>query len=375
MAEADPLEDRGSQKEPSDRRLSRPVIFALAGAVVIAVAIGMSIWSKRREEAPQAPQASTNAAAPTTPAAPAKSAATAAAPSTPNAAANAPSPAPAPPPTAESAPSFDVVRIARDGRAVMAGRAAPGATVIIMDGDREVGRVKADPRGEWVFTLDKPLEPGSRELSLRANNPGGAEKEGEAPVVLVVPERTQESPGKSTASAAGSNEALAIKVNPGGAVQLLQVPASSAGSGPVSVDVVNFDGQGNLSVAGRAAPQSNIQVYLDNELLGSTTSDAKGGWSLSVAHPMNPGDHTVRADQVGGDGKVTARADISFPSGAGGSNSGKVTVAFGNSLWRIAKRAYGKGFDYVVIYNANKQQIRDPDLIYPGQVFKLPTKG
>jgi nucleoid-associated protein YgaU len=54
---------------------------------------------------------------------------------------------------------------------------------------------------------------------------------------------------------------------------------------------------------------------------------------------------------------------------------GNVTVASGNSLWRIARRAYGNGVDYIAIYQANKGQIRNPDLIYPGQTFKLPPKG
>ena len=45
----------------------------------------------------------------------------------------------------------------------------------------------------------------------------------------------------------------------------------------------------------------------------------------------------------------------------------------GNSLWRLARRAYGKGIRYTMIFEANKGQIKDPDLIYPGQVFALPA--
>ena len=44
----------------------------------------------------------------------------------------------------------------------------------------------------------------------------------------------------------------------------------------------------------------------------------------------------------------------------------------GNSLWRLARRSYGEGLRYTEIYEANKDQIRNPDLIYPGQVFVLP---
>lgn len=47
-------------------------------------------------------------------------------------------------------------------------------------------------------------------------------------------------------------------------------------------------------------------------------------------------------------------------------------VARGDNLWRISKRIYGRGLRYTVIFDANTPQIRDPDLIYPGQVFVLP---
>src|SRR5262249_37501034 len=154
-----------------------------------------------------------------------------------------------PTPPAEVAPSFDIVRIGRDGKAVMAGRSAPGATVVIMDGDKEVGHVKADDHGAWVFTPEKPLEPGSQELSLRSTNAAGANKTGDAPVVLVVPERkpnqTASADGKSAPNA--SNEALAIKVQPSGEVQLLQVPKTHESSGGVSIEVVNFDQKGHIA--------------------------------------------------------------------------------------------------------------------------------
>ena len=49
-----------------------------------------------------------------------------------------------------------------------------------------------------------------------------------------------------------------------------------------------------------------------------------------------------------------------------------VIVQPGNSLWRIARRVYGRGLRYSVIYQANRERIRDPDLIYPGQIFTIP---
>jgi LysM repeat protein len=49
-----------------------------------------------------------------------------------------------------------------------------------------------------------------------------------------------------------------------------------------------------------------------------------------------------------------------------------ITVQPGSSLWAIARERYGEGPMYVRVFEANKDKIRDPDLIYPGQVFTVP---
>ena len=50
-----------------------------------------------------------------------------------------------------------------------------------------------------------------------------------------------------------------------------------------------------------------------------------------------------------------------------------VVVQPGNSLWRIARRAYGGGVHYTEIYGANRAQILDPNMIFPGQILSLPV--
>jgi nucleoid-associated protein YgaU len=50
-------------------------------------------------------------------------------------------------------------------------------------------------------------------------------------------------------------------------------------------------------------------------------------------------------------------------------------VSRGDSLWRISRATYGAGMRYAVVYKANRNQIRNPDLIYPGQIFVLPRKA
>jgi len=265
-------------------------------------------------------------------------------------------------------PTFDVVRVNPAGDAVLAGRAAPNAKVHILDGEREIGSVTADARGEWVFVPTDPLPPGSRELSLSARV-GDQDVRSDQVVVIAVPER-----GTATADA-GQPLVVATSRSGQGVSRVLQGPGAN-GNGALSLDVVGVDAGGALSMSGRAPPNATVQVYMDNKLLGRAVAGADGRWQLSPTEHAPLGSATLRLDQLGENGQVVMRMELPFTrneevADADGTHANLVTVKSGDSLWRIARRIHGRGMAYLMIYQANKEQIRDPDLIYPGQVFHV----
>lgn len=313
--------------------LNRPTLVALIGLAVAVIAIVLAVRSQRDE--------TTGVETQVLP--PPSAAATAAV-------------------TDPGEPSFDVVRIDAGGDTVIAGRAKPGARVIIIDGGKELGQATADGRGEWVFLPPAPLPPGSRELRLKAINPDGSQVDSSETVVLVVPPR-------------GQGTALAIKSGRDGSSRILQGPGAAA-QGGLSLDIVDHDDKGRMSVSGRAPAGAKINLYLDNRLLGRATADAEGNWRISSTLPPGKGSHMLRADQVDDKGKVQARIEAAWTRGDdfGLTGGATVTVLQGNSLWRIARRLYGQGMAYTVIFEANRDSIKDPDRIYPGQVFSVPAK-
>ena len=113
----------------------------------------------------------------------------------------------------------------------------------------------------------------------------------------------------------------------------------------------------------------------DGRPVGRTTVDPDGRWRVALEGQVPYGVHTLRVDQLDGTGRVVARVESPFSraeimTALAGETA--VIVQPGNSLWRIARRVYGKGVRYAIIYEANRNQIRNPDLIYPGQVFTVP---
>lgn len=273
-------------------------------------------------------------------------------------------------------PTFDIVRVSPEGNVVIAGRAPAGAEVTVLDGEAVVGKVVADGRGEWVLVPNKPLAAGSRRLALSARLADGSTVTSSSEVVLVVPER-----GKTVAGgvADGTSGALALRVPGGDAMApstVLQSPGGArAGSDALAIEVIDYDSDGRVSIAGSARPGADLRVYLDNRALGQAKADDKGRWSFLFAEKLPPGDYALRVDEMQSGGGVARRIEVPFnraPGIPGLAARQIVVVQPGNSLWRIARRTYGQGTQYTLIFEANKSQIRDPNLIYPGQVFTVP---
>ena len=236
-----------------------------------------------------------------------------------------------------------------------------------------LGEVTADNRGEWVFVPEKPMLPGSRELTLEMRAASKKVVTSGDVVVLVVPERDKDIAGRVTKE---RSSALALKVPRGGGPStLMQDPGGPPARG-LRIETLDYDDAGRLVISGRAEPKAQVNVYLDNGFIGRATANADGLWRLRPENTIKPGLYTLRADRIDGTGKVLARVSMPFSRAepiADTQPEPFIIVQPGNSLWRLARRAYGKGTLYTTIFQANKDQIKDPDLIYPGQVFTLPA--
>ena len=283
------------------------------------------------------------------------------------------------PPSPSPAPSFDAVRVGAAGNAIIAGRAAPGAQVTVLADEQPLGTVQADETGGWVLLSEETLTPGSHRLTLSAETPaGGAAVPSEDAVVLVVPERQLDIAGRpSTTPEQAGPLALQVPRDEPGATTVLQAPAA-AGAPPVAIDVVDYDDAGRVIISGEATPGAPLRLYVDNQPAGEGAADTEGRFQLRPDAAMDLGVHTLRVDQIdAADGQVTARAEIPFARMDGPAplpGQTRLIVQPGNNLWNIARRVYGHGLQYTVIYQANRGQIRDPDLIYPGQTFTLPAE-
>lgn len=277
-------------------------------------------------------------------------------------------------------PEFDLVRISRGGTGVIAGRMAAGADVELYANGVKIAEVVSNDDGEWVIILDEPLEAGSVELNLKAVDKETQQpSEAENVVVVSVPERETD---RFVERSQNGVVAVLTPKDGDGASQVLQKPGVAAFAEvgeSLSVDTVDYGAGSGTVITGRSLPRVDVRLYLDGQFVDSVRADDNGRWSMAVAgDSLTPGNHIVRVDQTVGDGQVQLRVEQPFSTGEPIDQSlaeGGVFVRPGNTLWQIARQLYGSGVRYTLIFGENSEQIADPDLIYPGQVFKLPPKS
>lgn len=262
-------------------------------------------------------------------------------------------------------PGFDIVRVDRNGYAVIAGRAAPGATVRVYVNDTLLSETIAESDGSWVMTQDTPLDAGPVELTLEMTTANGVTTRSEETIVIYVPGGDGDRP-------------LVLRTTPGGATEVIQEPREADGSlGPLTLDAIDYDDSGAVIFSGRAEAGRIVQLFLNSQYLAQMTTSENGRWVITTPPGVQiaPGIYKLQAIQLDENGRPAYAIELPFERATAEQidlRDGKVIVQPGNSLWRIARRAYGEGAQYTIIYQANDSQIRDPDLIYPGQIFDVP---
>ena len=224
--------------------------------------------------------------------------------------------APAVPAKPVAGPTVVVEAVEIDGRKIfVAGLTDPGRKVRAYANDMLLGDAQTSPDGHFLVEATRDLPVGEYTIRVDALDADGSRVVARAAVPF------QREPGESMAAVAPSTEPAPAETRPAGG----EAPQSSA-------------------PAEAASPPAPAEV------------PAPSGEAPAVAQAAPPAvPETISPKLEHADSAVIIRR--------------------GDSLWRISRRVYGHGIRYSTIYLANQDQIRDPDRIWPGQVFKVPEKS
>lgn len=254
-------------------------------------------------------------------------------------------------------PSFDIVRIERDGNVVIAGRWLPHQNISVLVNGKIVATERTDYSGEFVYAPVNPFKPGNYTISLLGTEPTvkSADK-----VFLYVSEH-------------GYENSVSLLMTKDGST-LLQAP-SMLRDGDLSVSKIDYLDSGRIVVTGDALPRLRVSLALNGKYLGfARVSDHKHfGLGADVGELKSGEEYSLIVRMHDGDGRTVASVNHDFvmPEMTGDDDT-FYTVRRGDCLWIIARNFMRRGVLFSII--AERNNIDNPDLIYPKQLLQIPVE-
>ena len=254
------------------------------------------------------------------------------------------------------APSFDIVRIERDGNIVVAGRWAPNKNISIMINGKIVATEMTDANGEFVYAPKKPLDAGNYTLNII-----GADEKAKSSnkVFIYISER-------------GYENSISLLMTPNGST-ILQAPSMVYGD-DLTVSKIDYLDNGRIVVSGDAMPRLRVSLWLDDKFLGWARVSSYRHFGMGAdTGKLEPGrEYKLAVRMHDGDGRTIANIthEFTMPKPTGDDDT-YYTVRRGDCLWVIARNFMRRGVLFSMI--ANRNHIENPDLIFPKQRLQIPV--
>ena len=256
--------------------------------------------------------------------------------------------------------TFDIVRITKNGDAVIAGRAKPNQMINLFDGDEKLANITSDANGEWVWTSEFPLEHGIKKLYLKYLE-NDVLYNSEQTILIFLDKDSEKEPVvfKTTMNGRGKSEMLNLE----------EIEQN------ITLDFVEYSPTGKVLVSGRSEANKEISFFFDDDLVGKSLVDKNGLWEFEYDKKIKFGKIDLRIDLLTNNEIISMSTPIFMENMAKiiNNSENRIVVQPGNSLWRIARKTLGGGVFYSEIYKKNALKIKNPDMIFPGQVFDLPV--
>ena len=300
--------------------------------------------------------------------------------------------------------SLSHVRVSQDGIAVLSGTAAAGMRLAIVTAEadnrqRTLATSQTDPRGDWVAVPEVALSAGDHLLVVVGEDAAGAPIISDMAVVVTIADNRRDPPLVALVPYGDATN---------GEVRILQSPfagdahthfATTSNAPRVTIRSISITDDDKLLISGTAFGAGTVILHAKPNTDGfAIVQDAEvtrevsasiaagrvqasrhaNGYTATTPIPMRlTGRFDVAVMLQGADGQPIAQNGVSltYDKLAAVADTGElIVIQKGDVLWRIAYKTYGQGLRFVDIYNANRADIGDPDLIFPDQVFVVPAE-
>lgn len=252
-------------------------------------------------------------------------------------------------------PSFDLVRVEKSGNIIIAGRNVSESNISIIMNKKIVATEHTNKEGEFVYAPSEVLKPGNYVISLidADKNIKSADS-----VFVYVSEH-------------GYTNSISLLMTKNGS-KIMQAPVLV--DGDLVVSKIDYLDNGRMIVTGKALPRLRVSLSLNDKYIGfARVSDYKNfGLGADIGKLESGKEYKLNVRLHDGEGTTIADIEHNFimPEMTGDDDT-YYTVRRGDCLWVIARNFLRRGILFSII--AERNNIENPDLIFPKQLLQIPV--
>ena len=256
----------------------------------------------------------------------------------------------------QTTPSFDLVRIEKSGNIIVAGRNVRESNISVIINKKVVSTEHTNKDGEFVYAPNDVLAPGNYVISLvdADKNIKSADS-----VFVYISEH-------------GYQNSVSLLMTKKGS-KIMQAPVLV--DGDLVVSKIDYMDNGRIVVTGKALPRLRVSLSLNDKYIGfSRVSDYKNfGLGADVEKLESGKEYKLNIRLHDGEGTTIANVEHNFvmPEMTGDDDT-FYTVRRGDCLWIIARNFLRRGILFTMI--AERNNIKNPDLIFPEQNLQIPVQ-
>ena len=260
--------------------------------------------------------------------------------------------------------TFDIVRISKTGDIVIAGKSEPNQTIELLDGEEIIAEVFSDENGEWIWVSELAINSGIKKFKLQYKNNLNKSSISDQTVIILVDNESNSVPKVARVFSSDVEN-----------IDMLNLEKLNDA---ITLDVLSYSPPGLIILSGRTISNTEIEILKSAEVLGKTKSNENGVWKFIINKNDYANEEISIKTTISGETLIITYDQAEIQKRFKNTNfefyDDRIIVQKGNSLWRIARKTLGGGIFYTEIYKNNLAKIKNPNIIYPGQVFNIPIK-
>jgi len=282
----------------------------------------------------------------------------------------------------ELLPEIDIIKVSPDGSFVIAGKGQPNSNINILNKGDLIDSSIVDSDGNWVIVSKENLKTGDNLISIdQINNNGSVlrhkqlfitkidEHKKDQPLVISVPKKN----GENISIIQQPSEKQKIYKVENDLVIQKKIKSNKK---IFNVKTIFFNENGFVSIQGEVNFGKRIELYINKKIMEIIQIE-NSKWQYNSDTIFDFGLHDLLVVLKSDKDEILDKITLPFMRVEMPYNDvpeNFILIKPGDMLWTIAYRLYGDPFKYIQIFEENKDQITNPDLIFPGQLFSIPLE-